>query len=129
MGNNISGPLSVLHVAYLDFLISARGTSRSSSDSGAPLAAVCLESDLLCTAGEQLQINQPKVYNCDVPESLAPRVPSLVALCGKTRLASHAFPTIKTLANRSVTLMSGGGTKFISFAKGRSFHDGMTLEK
>ncbi|KAM8870783.1 deoxyribonuclease-2-alpha isoform 2-T3 [Spinachia spinachia] len=71
--------------------------------------------------GEQLQINEPNVYDCDVPGSLASAVPSLAALCGRKGLI---LPPTKTASNRSVTLTSKDGTKFISFAKGASFdHD------
>ncbi|XP_040020868.2 deoxyribonuclease-2-alpha [Gasterosteus aculeatus] len=70
--------------------------------------------------GEQLQINQPNVYDCDIPESLASLVPSLAAVCGK-HPSGRSFPPIKTASNRSVTLTSKGGTKFVSFAKGASF--------
>ncbi|KAG7475661.1 deoxyribonuclease-2-alpha [Solea senegalensis] len=66
------------------------------------------------TIGEQLQINQPNVYDCDVPESLASLVPALAAVCDE----KHAS---KTASNRSVTLTSKDGAKFISFAKGASF--------
>ncbi|XP_058504644.1 deoxyribonuclease-2-alpha isoform X2 [Solea solea] len=66
------------------------------------------------TIGEQLQINQPNVYDCDVPESLASLVPALAAVCNE----KHAS---KTASNRSVTLTSKDGAKFISFAKGASF--------
>lgn len=65
--------------------------------------------------GEQLQINQPTVYDCDVPASFASVVPALAAVCGKNSLS---------VSNRSVTLTSAGGTNFISFAKGASFNDG-----
>ncbi|XP_008322411.1 deoxyribonuclease-2-alpha [Cynoglossus semilaevis] len=65
------------------------------------------------TIGEQLQINQPSVYDCDVPESLASLVPALAAVCEKKH--------VKAATNRSVTLTSKGGTEFISFAKGAAF--------
>lgn len=77
----------------------------------------------LCPTGEQLQINQPNVYDCDIPESLASLVPSLAAVCGK-HPSGRSFPPIKTASNRSVTLTSKGGTKFVSFAKGASFDQG-----
>lgn len=64
--------------------------------------------------GEQLQINQPTVYDCDVPASFASLVPALAAVCGKYS---------PSVSNRSVTLTSAGGTDFISFAKGASFDD------
>ncbi|XP_014829840.1 PREDICTED: deoxyribonuclease-2-alpha-like isoform X1 [Poecilia mexicana] len=75
------------------------------------------------TIGEQLQINQPNVYDCDVPESLASSVPALAAVCNKNLLSSQMFPHVKTVSNRSVTLTSTGGTDFISFAKGAKFDD------
>ncbi|KAM4568648.1 deoxyribonuclease-2-alpha isoform 2-T2 [Fundulus diaphanus] len=68
--------------------------------------------------GEQLQINQPNVYDCDVPESLASLVPALAAACNR-KLSPH----VRTASNRSVTLTSAGGTDFISFAKGAKFDD------
>ncbi|KAM3614829.1 uncharacterized protein V6R79_019556 [Siganus canaliculatus] len=73
------------------------------------------------TIGEQLQINQPNVYDCDVPESLASLVPALAAACRKTPVSAHVFPHVKPVSNRSVTLTSKGGTNFINFAKGSSF--------
>ncbi|XP_013854911.1 deoxyribonuclease-2-alpha, partial [Austrofundulus limnaeus] len=71
------------------------------------------------TIGEQLQINQPEVYDCDVPESFVSSVPALAAVCNK----KHRSPRFQTVSNRSVTLTSRGGTHFISFAKGASFDD------
>ncbi|XP_029307020.1 deoxyribonuclease-2-alpha isoform X2 [Cottoperca gobio] len=79
--------------------------------------------DRFQTIGEQLQINQPNVYDCDVPESLASLVPALAAICAKKHLSAHIFPHIKPVSNRSVTLTSKGGTNFISFAKGASFNN------
>lgn len=73
------------------------------------------------TIGEQLEINQPNVYDCSIPESLASQVPSLAALCDKKNRKYEFFPHAKTVSNRSVTLTSKGGTNFISFAKGASF--------
>ncbi|XP_034554438.1 deoxyribonuclease-2-alpha [Notolabrus celidotus] len=73
------------------------------------------------TIGEQLQINQPNVYDCDVPESLASLVPALAAVCKKKLLPAHISPHIKPVANRSVTLTSKDGTDFINFAKGAAF--------
>lgn len=73
------------------------------------------------TIGEQLQINQPNVYDCDVPESFASSLPALAAVCNKKLQSSHVFPHVKTVSNRSVTLTSTGGTDFISFAKGAKF--------
>ncbi|XP_061677220.1 deoxyribonuclease-2-alpha [Syngnathoides biaculeatus] len=66
--------------------------------------------------GEQLQINQPNVYDCDVPPPLAAAAPALAAVCDK-----RAAPVPP--ANRSVALMSKGGTGFVSFAKGAAFDD------
>ncbi|XP_071324784.1 deoxyribonuclease-2-alpha isoform X2 [Trachinotus anak] len=77
--------------------------------------------DRFQTIGEQLQINQPNVYDCDVPKSLASLVPALAAVCEKKHLSGHIFPNAKTVSNRSVTLTSKDGTNFISFAKGSSF--------
>lgn len=98
------------------------------SDSGVPLAVFSLKSNLFCAAGEQLQINQPNVYDCDVPESLASLVPALAAVCKKKHLSGH-ISHIKPVSNRSVTLTSKDGTDFISFAKGASFKNGMTLKR
>ncbi|XP_029928296.1 deoxyribonuclease-2-alpha [Myripristis murdjan] len=75
------------------------------------------------TIGEQLQINQPNVYDCDVPQSLASVVPALAAVCTKSRSTNDIFPHSKPVANRSVTLTSQHGTDFISFAKGASFNN------
>uniref|UniRef100_A0A3Q3QM91 Deoxyribonuclease-2-alpha n=1 Tax=Monopterus albus TaxID=43700 RepID=A0A3Q3QM91_MONAL len=77
--------------------------------------------DRFQTIGEQLQINQPNVYDCDVPDSLVSLVPALADVCKKKHLSGHIFPRIKTVSNRSVTLTSKEGTNFISFAKGASF--------
>ncbi|KAM6909595.1 deoxyribonuclease-2-alpha [Xenentodon cancila] len=73
------------------------------------------------TIAEQLAINEANVYDCDVPESLASRLPALAAICRKKRWSSGIVPQVKTAANRSVTLTSKDGTNFISFAKGASF--------
>ncbi|TKS82462.1 Deoxyribonuclease-2-alpha [Collichthys lucidus] len=78
--------------------------------------------DRFQTIGEQLQINQPDVYDCDVPESLASLVPALAAVCKKEHLSGH-ISHIKPVSNRSVTLTSKDGTDFISFAKGASFNN------
>lgn len=75
------------------------------------------------TIGEQLQINQPDVYDCDVPQSFASSLPALAAVCNKKLPSPHVFPHVKTVSNRSVTLTSTGGTDFISFAKGAKFDD------
>ncbi|XP_070768353.1 deoxyribonuclease-2-alpha [Enoplosus armatus] len=79
--------------------------------------------DRFQTIGEQLQINQPNVYDCNVPESLASLVPTLATVCEKKHQSGHIFPRIKTVSNRSVTLTSKDGTDFISFAKGASFNN------
>uniref|UniRef100_A0A8C7YD60 Deoxyribonuclease-2-alpha n=1 Tax=Oryzias sinensis TaxID=183150 RepID=A0A8C7YD60_9TELE len=73
------------------------------------------------TIGEQLQINQPHVYDCDIPESMVSLVPALAALCKKARLSDEV--SSRPMSNRSMTLTSMGGTNFISFAKGASFDD------
>lgn len=76
--------------------------------------------------GEQLLINQPTVYDCDVPDSLASVAPALASVCKRKpppAPAPHCFPGVRPPSNRSVTLTSLGGTDFISFAKGASFHD------
>lgn len=80
------------------------------------------ELTLFCIAGEQLQINQPHVYDCDVPESMVSLVPALADLCKKKRLSEEV--SFRPMSNRSMTLTSMGGTDFISFAKGASFDDG-----
>ncbi|XP_068426118.1 deoxyribonuclease-2-alpha [Clinocottus analis] len=77
--------------------------------------------DRFQTIGEQLQINQPNVYDCNVPESLASLAPALAAVCAKKHLPAHIVSSAKTVSNRSVTLTSKDGTKFINFAKGASF--------
>ncbi|KAM3873003.1 deoxyribonuclease-2-alpha [Diretmus argenteus] len=73
--------------------------------------------------GEQLQINQPNVYDCKVPESLASVVPALAAVCPSNRPSNHIIPHVRPASNRSVTLTSARGTDFISFAKGASFNN------
>lgn len=80
----------------------------------------------LIHTGEQLQINQPSVYDCDVPESLGSLVPALAAICKRNFLNGHVSPPSRTVSNRSVTLTSAEGTNFISFAKGASFNNGMS---
>ncbi|XP_077576373.1 deoxyribonuclease-2-alpha [Stigmatopora nigra] len=64
--------------------------------------------------GQQLQINQPAVYDCRVPASLAAALPALAAAC-------YRNGTWRPPANRSVTLTSQGGTPFLGFAKGNAF--------
>ncbi|XP_049586309.1 deoxyribonuclease-2-alpha isoform X3 [Syngnathus scovelli] len=66
------------------------------------------------TIGEQLQINQANVYDCDVPPFFAAAAPALSAVCNQS--SALAPPT-----NRSVTLTSKGGATFVSFAKGAAF--------
>ncbi|XP_056300198.1 deoxyribonuclease-2-alpha [Pseudoliparis swirei] len=80
--------------------------------------------DRFQTIGEQLQINQPNVYDCGVPAALAAAAPALAAVCEirhppPARTAASAKPA----SNRSVTLTSQGGAEFISFAKGASFNN------
>ncbi|XP_076869055.1 deoxyribonuclease-2-alpha [Brachyhypopomus gauderio] len=78
------------------------------------------------TIGEQLKINQPHIYDCDVPEVLAPSVPTIHQLCKESRWGrgnSSTSPTSYSAANRSVSLLSMAGREFISFAKGASFED------
>ncbi|XP_053288691.1 deoxyribonuclease-2-alpha [Pleuronectes platessa] len=87
----------------------------SGVNNGQNFICVTYPLDRFQTIGEQLQINQPLVYDCDVPESFASLVPSLASLCGK----KHAKP----VSNRSVTLTSKGGDNFLSFAKGASFNN------
>lgn len=71
------------------------------------------------TIGEQLKINQPHIYDCSIPESLAAAVPAMAQLC------KHNVDKWENVsaspANRSVSLLSLAGTEFISFAKGASF--------
>lgn len=80
--------------------------------------------DLFQTIGEQLQINQPHIFDCHIPKSLAATVPSLVQLCrasqgGGVNVSLQHDAT--KIVNRSVELTSQGGTKFINFAKGALF--------
>lgn len=87
---------------------------------------------MFCTTGEQLQINQPNVYDCDVPESLSSLVPELAAVCQKEKKKypyGDVLHNFKPVSNRSVTLTSKDGTNFISFAKGASFDNGTVLER
>ncbi|XP_041843298.1 deoxyribonuclease-2-alpha [Melanotaenia boesemani] len=93
----------------------------SGLNNGQNFICVTYPLDRFQTIGEQLQINQPNVYDCDVPESLTSLVPALAAVCEKKHLSSPIFPHVKTISNRSVTLTSKDGTDFISFAKGASF--------
>ncbi|XP_037532641.1 deoxyribonuclease-2-alpha [Nematolebias whitei] len=93
----------------------------SGENNGQNFICVSYPLDRFQTIGEQLQINQPNVYDCDVPESFASLVPALAAVCDKTRRSGQISPHSKTVSNRSVTLTSKEGTDFISFAKGASF--------
>lgn len=95
----------------------------SGVNNGQNFICVTYPLDRFQTIGEQLQINQPNVYDCDVPESLASLVPALAAVCKRKHQSGHIFPHIKTVSNRSVTLTSKDGTDFISFAKGASFNN------
>lgn len=76
------------------------------------------------TIGEQLHINQPHVFDCQIPAALATLVPSLSALCHKLHPSPFTAPLtrIGPVSNRSVALSSSGGTQFISFAKGAAFN-------
>ncbi|XP_059920472.1 deoxyribonuclease-2-alpha isoform X1 [Gadus macrocephalus] len=75
------------------------------------------------TIGEQLLINQPTVYDCDVPPSLATAVPALLTLCKQSMPALQVFPQVKPMTNRSVILTSLDGTDFLNFAKGSAFNN------
>ncbi|XP_077454866.1 deoxyribonuclease-2-alpha isoform X2 [Stigmatopora argus] len=87
-------------------------------DSGVPFGQnfLCVTFPLKSfqSIGEQLQINQPSVYDCQVPASLAAAVPALAAAC-------YRNGTWRPPANRSVTLTSKGGAPFVGFAKGSAF--------
>uniref|UniRef100_A0A8C6TT05 Deoxyribonuclease-2-alpha n=1 Tax=Neogobius melanostomus TaxID=47308 RepID=A0A8C6TT05_9GOBI len=63
--------------------------------------------------GEQLHINQPHVFDCQVPEALASLLPTLSTLCHKLRPSAFTAPPP----------LSAGGTPFISFAKGAAFNN------
>ncbi|KAJ8398374.1 hypothetical protein AAFF_G00426290 [Aldrovandia affinis] len=79
------------------------------------------------TIGEQLLINEPQVYDCNVPPSLASVLPSMAKVCkrgtdeGRNVSLSHSAHFSPHLSNRSVSLTSLAGTNFISFAKSASF--------
>ncbi|XP_018595204.2 deoxyribonuclease-2-alpha-like [Scleropages formosus] len=81
------------------------------------------------TIGEQLSINEPLIYDCSVPDSMASSLPSLAALCGKSwsEGSNASLPLSDPLSlvpsNRSVELASLAGTAFVSFAKGSSFEN------
>ncbi|XP_017288817.1 deoxyribonuclease-2-alpha [Kryptolebias marmoratus] len=91
----------------------------SGENNGQNFICVTYPLDRFQTIGEQLQINQPDVYDCHVPESFASSVPALAAVCNRNQISPH----LKPVSNRSVTLTSKDGTDFISFAKGASFDD------
>lgn len=84
---------------------------------------------LLCSTGEQLKINQPHIYDCDIPESLASTVPSMAKLCKLRHGRENSSIADGSLSspNRSVSLLSLAGTEFISFAKGASFENGEVM--
>ncbi|XP_028835881.1 deoxyribonuclease-2-alpha isoform X2 [Denticeps clupeoides] len=78
------------------------------------------------TIGDQLQINQPRVYDCHIPASLASSVPSLQELCRQNQRENASVSTHHShisSANRSIALTSLAGTQFISFAKGADFQN------
>ncbi|KAK7158215.1 hypothetical protein R3I93_009424 [Phoxinus phoxinus] len=72
------------------------------------------------TIGEQLKINQPHIYDCSIPASLAAAVPAMAQLCKHT-LGRWDNTSSSSPSNRSISLLSLDGTEFISFAKGASF--------
>lgn len=92
----------------------------SGVNNGQNFICVTYPLDRFQTIGEQLHINQPHVYDCDVPESMVSLLPALSALCHKNHLL---YPHVAPLANRSVTLTSRDGTSFINFAKGAAFEN------
>ncbi|XP_066501139.1 deoxyribonuclease-2-alpha [Hoplias malabaricus] len=78
------------------------------------------------TIGEQLKINQPHIYDCDIPEALASSVPTMVNMCKHSLggRSNSSVPSGSTSpANQSVSLLSLGGKEFISFAKGAAFEN------
>ena len=81
----------------------------------------------MCSTGEQLKINQPHIYDCNIPESVASSVPTMVELCkhGHGGRSNSSAPLASSSpANRSVSLLSLAGKEFISFAKGAAFENG-----
>uniref|UniRef100_A0A672K3I1 Deoxyribonuclease-2-alpha n=1 Tax=Sinocyclocheilus grahami TaxID=75366 RepID=A0A672K3I1_SINGR len=68
---------------------------------------------------QQLKINQPHIYDCSIPASLAAAVPAMAQLCKHT--LGRWDNTSSSPSNRSVSLLSLAGTEFINFAKGASF--------
>ncbi|KAL7835946.1 hypothetical protein SRHO_G00282930 [Serrasalmus rhombeus] len=78
------------------------------------------------TIGEQLKINQPHIYDCHIPESVASSVPTMVELCkhGHVGRSNSSAPLASSSpANRSASLLSLAGKEFISFAKGAAFEN------
>ncbi|XP_062841226.1 deoxyribonuclease-2-alpha isoform X2 [Trichomycterus rosablanca] len=77
------------------------------------------------TIGEQLKINQPHIYDCVIPDSLASSVPSMVNLCKLHRGGKNSSITHDSYStpNRSISLLSLAGKEFISFAKGATFQN------
>ncbi|XP_066579997.1 deoxyribonuclease-2-alpha [Amia ocellicauda] len=73
--------------------------------------------------GEQLQLNQPLVYDCSVPPALASVLPALNQLCRKDRAPPPPPRSLAERDNRSASLLSLGGASFTSFAKSASFGD------
>lgn len=83
----------------------------------------------MCSTGEQLTINQPHIYDCDIPKSLASSVPTMAELCKHRHGRRNSSVTDGSFSspNRSVSLLSLAGTEFISFAKGASFENGKMI--
>lgn len=82
---------------------------------------------VLSYSGEQLQINQPHIFDCHIPASLSSSVQSMVQLCKQSQQEGGNVSLLQDaskITNRSIALTSLGGTKFINFAKGASFADG-----
>ncbi|XP_052002259.1 deoxyribonuclease-2-alpha-like [Xyrauchen texanus] len=75
------------------------------------------------TIGEQLKINQPHIYDCSIPDSLAADVPAMRQIC-KHKLGRWENAS-SSPANRSISLTSLAGTEFINFAKGADFANGL----
>lgn len=73
------------------------------------------------TIGEQLKINQPHIFDCSIPGSLATAVPAMAQLCKHT--LDRWDNTSSSPSNRSISLLSLAKTEFISFAKGASFEN------
>ncbi|KAI2654937.1 Deoxyribonuclease-2-alpha [Labeo rohita] len=79
------------------------------------------------TIGEQLKINQPHIYDCSIPASLAAAVPAMAQLCKHT-LGRWDNTSSPPPSNRSISLLSLAGTEFISFAKGASFANVLNID-